>query len=139
MFPVNSARKISLKGLEPAISNISNINRPACYHSASKAHLGDIEPHSCFSDAEFTEFSESSSPFRKNSIVIVAAITTSLLYYGDTSWLFTTFTGGSKGVRGTRETPSLGPISLTVLHFGKTLADNRLVPPLGNPGSATDV
>ena len=44
-----------------------------------------------------------------------------------------------RGLGGTRETPSLGPISLTVLHFGKTLADNRLVPPLGNPGSATDV
>ena len=50
--------------------------RPGCYHSTSKSHVRDrifksssIHASVIISFSEFVEFSESSAPFRKTSIV----------------------------------------------------------------------
>ena len=46
-------------------------NRPECYHSASKTHMRDrifkSSPNHASMIIRFPEFSESSTPFRKNS------------------------------------------------------------------------
>ena len=51
-------------------------NEPACYHSASKTYVRDrvfkmspIDASVIISLPEFAEFSESYTPFKKNSII----------------------------------------------------------------------
>ena len=83
MFSVNSLNSVtkicySVKGFEPLSSSHLLCKRPACYHSASTTHVRDrifklnpIHASVISSFPEFTEFSESSAPFRKNSNVML--------------------------------------------------------------------
>ena len=81
MFSLNSANSVtkichSVKGFEPLPPSHLLCKRPACYHSASTTHVRDrnfklspIHASVIISFPEFAEFSESYTPFRKNSIL----------------------------------------------------------------------
>ena len=65
---------ITVKGLEPVPSH-PLCWRPTCYHNTNKTHVRDmvfklslIQTSVIIRFPEFTEFSESYAPFKKNSI-----------------------------------------------------------------------
>ena len=80
MFSQNSMNSVTEKFVYSKRIRTCHLlcKRPGCYHSASKTHVRDrifklrpIHASLIISFPEFTEFSESSAPFRKNSIALL--------------------------------------------------------------------